>query len=511
MDRDQLFREATIRICGRLQLSEAVQDALEYLRQFIPAETLGFRVYDYKSGEVRTIARAAIGEAGSGTGHWEKLPTPLAKDFGAMDQGKPLVFGDVPAMLRKKMEELGLRGEEIMIPDELHSFIFMSLSIQNERFGGIYLAAREPNAFTEEHGEILHHLREPFAIALSNALSHTRLQELRDNLDHDNRQLRIRLIDNAGEVIGADTGLKEVVSMVTQIAPTDTTVLLRGETGVGKEVIAAALHRESNREDGPLISVNCGAISENLIESELFGHEKGSFTGADQQKRGLIQQANNGTLFLDEIAELSMQAQVKLLRFLQEKSIRRVGSLQEIQVNVRIIAATHRPLEERVREGRFREDLFFRLNVFPIHIPPLRERKDDLPLLANYLLGRKSTCLDHVPQLSAENLLHLRSYNWPGNVRELENVVERALILSDAGRLDFSALTNPPKEPVVNAAPKPDTLVLDGVIRQHIERVLEMTGGRIEGSEGAAKLMGLNPSTLRSRIRKLGIRGRQPA
>ena len=348
--KDELFREATSRICGSLQLKEVARDALKYLREFVPAEALGFRVYDYRSGESRSVASVTQGEEPTGVGSWQKVPPGLVGAMTNFDKSaSPLLIDDLRTRLRELLDE----PEAAKVPgSEFRSFLAMPLQIGGERFGGIWLAAREPGLFNQEHADLVADLRKPFAIALHNALAHAGLQELRDNLIRDNRQLRIRLLGKKGELIGADGGLKKVVEMITQISPTTTTVLLRGETGVGKEVIATAIHRESPRADKPLVSVNCGAIPESLIESELFGHEKGSFTGADQHKRGLIEQADGGTLFLDEVAELSLQAQVKLLRFLQEKTIRRVGSLQVIGVDVRIIAATHRNMEELVQSGR---------------------------------------------------------------------------------------------------------------------------------------------------------------
>jgi transcriptional regulator with GAF, ATPase, and Fis domain len=286
-------------------------------------------------------------------------------------------------------------------------------------------------------------------------------------------------------------------------------VLLLGETGAGKDVIANAIHYSSPRRDAPFITVNCGAIPETLMDSELFGHEKGAFTGALTQKRGRFERANKGTIFLDEIGELPLQAQVRMLRVVQKKEIERVGGSRPIQVDVRIIAATHRNLEEMIKSGHFREDLWFRLNVFPVMIPPLRQRKEDIPALVNHFIERKSNelKLSTSPKVAIGAIDRLTSYRWPGNVRELENVIERALILNKDGPLRFDQFVAAQQEekPPALSGHENEPINLDEVIFRHIHRVLQMTNGKVHGEGGAAELMGINPSTLRNRMNKLGI------
>jgi transcriptional regulator with GAF, ATPase, and Fis domain len=272
--------------------------------------------------------------------------------------------------------------------------------------------------------------------------------------------------------------------------------------------MARAVHDASSRGGGPFVSVNCGAIPETLVDSELFGHEKGAFTGALFQKRGRFERAHQGTIFLDEIGELPPQAQVKLLRVLQHREIERVGGVETIPLDIRIVAATNRDLEEMVRRGAFREDLWFRLNVFPIWIPPLRDRAMDIPSLVQHFLERKSKELKlrAVPTLAPGALDPLMSYPWPGNVRELENVIERAMILDPAGPLRFEYLGAVIPEGAVSAAGAEEmTETLDAVVSRHIQRVLARTGGKVNGPNGAAALLGINPSTLRNRMKKLGI------
>jgi transcriptional regulator with GAF, ATPase, and Fis domain len=311
------------------------------------------------------------------------------------------------------------------------------------------------------------------------------------------------------EIIGADFGLKQVMEKVRSVASLLSPVLLLGETGVGKEIIAGAIHNASSRRSGPFIKVNCGAIPGTLLDSELFGHEKGAFTGAVSQKRGRFERASGGTLFLDEIGELPLEAQVRLLRVLQEKEIERVGGTEPIKVDIRVIAATHRDLETMIRKGIFREDLYFRLQVFPIAIPTLRERRGDIPGLVQHFIHKKAQDLKltAIPPLAPEAYDQLLAHRWPGNVRELENAIERAIILKRDGPLSFPDL-GPRQEAQAATAPVMPTgesYNLDQVTAAHIRRVLKVTDGRVEGKEGAAELLGINPGTLRHRMRKLKI------
>jgi transcriptional regulator with GAF, ATPase, and Fis domain len=285
-------------------------------------------------------------------------------------------------------------------------------------------------------------------------------------------------------------------------------VLLMGETGVGKDVVAHAIHYSSSRKNGPLVQVNCGAIPETLIDSELFGHEKGAFTGALSQKRGRFERAHRGSIFLDEIGELPLSSQLRFLRVMQDKKIERVGGDETIPLDIRVIAATNRNLEEMVKEGKFREDLWFRLNVFPIRIPPLRERRIDIPALLHHFINikTKELKLETIPTISSGCIDYLMQYDWPGNVRELQNVIERALILNPGGPLNFDHLDAPRLHRAVDVCAGSEHIEkLDDAIARHIRLALKRTNGRIHGSGGAAELLGVNPSTLRSRMKKLGI------
>lgn len=336
--------------------------------------------------------------------------------------------------------------------------------------------------------------------ALRNAL--IEVDQLKSRLQAENVYLQeeIKLDHNFGEIITSSNGFKRVLARVEQVASTDATALIFGETGTGKELIARAIHFISPRNDRPLVKVNCAALPANLIESELFGHEKGAFTGALSRKIGRFELADRGTIFLDEIGDLPLELQAKLLRVLQEKEFERLGNPRPIKVDVRVIAATNRDLKKAIIAGSFREDLFYRLNVFPIALPPLRERKGDIPLLVKHFVTKHcrklGKTISRVPQMVLERL---EAYSWPGNVRELESVIERAVIISSGSTIRPGELLD-----VAHTIGAPPT-TLEEVERNHILKILAETGWKIEGQQGAAAWLGLNPSTLRSRMEKLGI------
>jgi DNA-binding NtrC family response regulator len=336
---------------------------------------------------------------------------------------------------------------------------------------------------------------------LQTALSE--IKSMKDRLEAENIYLRheSKMKHRFENILGQSNGLKYVLYRAEQVAPTNTTVLILGETGTGKELIASAIHNMSPRKERPLITVNCAALPGNLIESELFGREKGAFTGADTRQVGRFEIANNSTLCLDEIGELPMELQAKLLRVIQHNEFERLGSSNTVKVDVRIVATTNRNLEEEVRNGRFRQDLYYRLNVFPITIPPLRQRKEDIPLIVQAFIERYSRKLGkQITSIQKETMEALQEYPWPGNVRELESIIERAVILCPgpvlqlADKLEISPLTIP------------STMrTLEETERTQILNILEETRWRIEGKEGAASILGLHPSTLRARMHKLGV------
>ncbi len=318
-------------------------------------------------------------------------------------------------------------------------------------------------------------------------------------------QEEIKAVHNFEEIVGQSPALVSVLENVRRVAPAHTSVLITGETGTGKELIARAIHSVSQREDKPLIKVNCAALPTGLVESELFGHEKGAFSGAIARRIGRFELANGGTIFLDEIGEIPLEVQVKLLRVLQEREFERVGGTASIRCDVRVIAATNRDLLKCVREGTFREDLYYRLNVFPIQLPPLRQREDDIPLLATFLINKFAARIGkHIQGVSKETMQLLKRYSWPGNIRELENILERAVILATSPIVEIDPDVLPETAVAEPVQPSSET-GLDDLERNHIIAILKQTNWVIEGNRGAARILKIHPNTLRSRLKKMGI------
>jgi len=353
--------------------------------------------------------------------------------------------------------------------------------------------------------------------ALTAALNN--VKKLKQQLQAENNYLQdeIKSNHNHSNIIGKHPDFIKLLEEVEQVAPTDASVLIHGETGTGKELIARAVHDNSNRKDKPLIKVNCGAISENLVESELFGHEKGAFTGAIQDRQGRFELANGGTLFLDEVAELPKETQTKLLRVLQEQEFERVGGTKTIKVNVRILAASHKNLAQLCETGEFRQDLFYRLNVFPLFMPALRERKSDIPLIADWIIkGLAKKLGKNITGISPDSIKRMMTYPWIGNIRELQNVLERAAILSKTNIIELSeavlpvsmAITAPERTKNIlnNDTSKNDNTSLVDVETAHITAVLNQANWKISGPGGAAEVLDVHPNTLRSRMSKLGIK-----
>jgi transcriptional regulator with GAF, ATPase, and Fis domain len=366
-----------------------------------------------------------------------------------------------------------------------------------------------------ERANVVSLLLEPLGVALANDRRLHEMGRLREAAEAENRALLSRLERNdiSDSVVGAKSGLKDVMTQVDQVCRTDAPVLILGETGSGKEVVARAIHSRSRRHAGPFLRVNCGAIPPELVDSELFGHERGSFTGALAQRKGWFERADGGALFLDEIGELPAAAQVRLLRVLQDGTFERVGGQHSLNVDVRIIAATHRDMPKLIADGRFREDLWFRISVFPIRLPALRERTQDIGSLARHFAERAGLRLHGVPLVpDPADVARLEAYPWPGNVRELAAVIERAAILGDGRHLAIgAALGSASGTAGAATGPSSDSPAasLDAATVRHIEAALTATAGRIEGPGGAAARLGVNPHTLRSRMRKLGIEWRR--
>ena len=505
VDDNVFFRSATLRICGTLEIEEAMRACVRFMQQVIPVDRMFLQVYEPELGAMRTVATATA-ERGRKVDLLTPLPEAvrdrIARHTATAEEDVVVIDSEERNPVAREMLRFhGIQG---------WSILRMRLATEDGRLGGVVLTSEGADRYTAEHARLLQLLEDPFTIALANTLEHREVLRLRDRLADDNRYLHRELLRISGdEIVGADFGLREVMQKVRQVAPTESPVLLTGETGVGKDVIANAIHLGSPRRDGPFIPVNCGAVPESLLDSELFGHEKGAFTGALSRMRGRFERADKGTILLDEIGEMPKQAQVRMLRVVQHHEIERVGGTERIPVDIRIIAATNQNLSTMVPTARFREDLWFRLNVFPIAVPPLRDRRSDIPALVQHFLERKAGELKigETPQLAPGAIDDLMAYNWPGNVRELENLVERAMILHRGEPLRFDDLGTslPGKSAAVAPAPDELPLDLDTVIARHIRRVLGMTGGKIHGPGGAGELLGVNPNTLRYKMRKLGI------
>ncbi len=387
----------------------------------------------------------------------------------------------------------------------LRSAISVPMSIKGKVIGMLNIASREPGRYGEADVSLFAAIGEQVALAIENLLAYEEIAALKARLEEENLYLQeeVRIEAAFGDVVGESPAILGALEKVRKVAGTDSTVLVTGETGTGKELIVRAIHAVSRRKDKILVKVNCAALPAGVIESEVFGHEKGAFTGALSRKIGRFELANGGTLFLDEIGDLPLELQAKLLRVLQDGEFERVGGTQTLKVNVRLVAATNRDLQQAVREERFRADLYYRLNVFPIVIPPLRDRPKDIPHLARHFamlyaskMGRR------LGRLGPEALNRLSTYAWPGNVRELQNVIERAVILSPEGRFELGDIAASPPDA---GTMQHKLRSLEEVERQHITAVLEETRWRISGDRGAAKVLGLKRTTLEARMKKLGI------
>ncbi|MEG2154602.1 MAG: sigma-54-dependent Fis family transcriptional regulator [Burkholderiaceae bacterium] len=500
---DFLFAAAT-QICSSLDLAKSLQRGLDAVRHRVPAHGVFVNIFIDHRQQIRFLAHA----------------TPSAARALELTVDLPAIYADA---LRSGRRPAVIRAAQIQDDPVTHwaaphlvpgiaSFVMVRLRLDNRHLGVAVFYSKAANAFTEEHADWLAQLHDPLALVTANAL-YPLLADRNHDLRAENAFLHARLqalhAPGAGLLVGSSPESALVRKQIEQVAPFDATVLIRGETGTGKEVIANAIHRRSNRAARPFVKVNCGAIPESLLDSELFGHERGAFTDAHQARRGYFEQADGGTLFLDEIGELSLSGQVRLLRALQSKVITRVGGSSEIKLDLRVIAATHRDLSAMVERELFREDLWYRLNVFPIEMPPLRERPSDIIDLVSCFLETLQLKYDLpcLPRLSPASLTAALRHAWPGNVRELENTLERALLRSDDGRLLQLEL---PAAGVALPAPANLTTAMasgtfDDAARAYLCQILGECQGRIFGHGGAAERAGLHPNTLRSRLKKLGI------
>lgn len=511
MDKQDFSYDERFQICSSPRIATAIWRCFCYIREDTPADALTLLLFDPGLGFIETVAVAeavATRRGGEARSVKTQLPPAVREELRAYinDLGGSPGCQIIDRLSQDSMARLVARD----LDAQDQSGIIMDMFLEGKYLGIVAATNTRGEKFTEEHARLLRSFHNPLAMACANFLRQRELKELSDRLAENYRFLQDDLINIKGnEVIGAGFGLKRVMEMVHQVAPADTPVLLLGETGVGKEIIANTIHRLSPRKNNPLIKVDCAAIPDNLVENELFGHEKGSFTGAFARVRGRFERAHGGTLFLDEIGELAPETQKRILRVLQDGIIERVGGSETIRVDIRVIAATHRPLDTMVPNGKFRKDLFFRLNVFPILIPPLRDRKEDIPRFVDHFIKIKSRKikLSSIATLAPGVIDKLMSYKWPGNIRELKNCVERELIINRGKPLTFSSLYATKME---NWEISVDHLAdgsfdLDQAMARHIRKVVDMTGGRVEGKQGAARLLGIHPRTLQHRMKKLDI------
>ena len=436
------------------------------------------------------------------------------------DHKEPLVTDDM-------REPPSFMEHAFLLKQGLRSALSVPLTVKGRILGTLNVGSVMPGRYADAEVSLLAAIGEQVALALENLLAYEEIAALKARLEEENQYLQEEVRSEAafGDVVGESPAIRDILASVRMVAATDSTVLVTGETGTGKELIVRAIHSMSRRKDKILVKVNCAALPAGVIESELFGHEKGAFTGALQRKPGRFELADGGTLFLDEVGDLPVDLQPKLLRVLQEGEFERVGGTRTLKVNVRLVAATHRDLPRAVGEDRFRADLYYRLNVFPIAVPPLRERRQDIPRLVRHFAMLYAAKMGKPVGPPAPDVLErLTAYAWPGNVRELQNVIERAVILSPPGRFvlgDFAtpaalhamhapgfegtAHAMPATIPTATPTPTGSAPTLEDVERRHIVSVLEKTGWRVSGDHGAARILGLKRTTLEARIRKLGI------
>ena len=495
-DRLKLLLEINNHIMSRLEMNDFFRAASVSIRRFFGHDATGFWLLDEDS----------------------KRWNCAVLDFPSSRNGLARIA--FPELTEQQMERMRVRAAfmETLADIERQFPPAISAPLRNESIvcaatvplvtprgliAAMSLGSRRANAFSQGDLDLLTQVATQIALALDNALTYGRLHASRNHLEDQRVYLESEIVSESGfeDIIGASTALRKVLDQIPIVAPTDSTVIIHGETGTGKELIARAIHRLSSRSSNTFVRLNCAAIPSGLLESELFGYEKGAFTGALTQKRGRFELADQGSLFLDEIGDISIDLQPKFLRALQEQEFERLGSARTIHVNVRLIAATHRDLRKMIREGTFREDLFYRLNVFPIEVPPLRERREDIPLLVQHFVSRLCRRMrKSIVSIPQETMKALMAWDWPGNIRELGNFIERAVILSPGDRLNA---------PLAELAPS-KVRVAPGLTFRDSERIaitsaLEAAKGKISGKDGAAERLALKRTTLLNKMRKLSI------
>jgi formate hydrogenlyase transcriptional activator len=500
-DRLRLLLEVNNAVVSVLDLHELLNAVSASLRRVVPHEYASLSLYDSETQRL----------------HIHALDFPVSK--GLLQEGLSLPVEGTPTgraltsrrpvlINRRDIEQFGSDMARRILAEGLRSAYCLPLISHGRPLGTLVVASLLEDNFPEKDAELLKHIANQIAIAVENSLAFGQVVDHAKKLSEEKLYLQdeIRRKYNFEEIIGDSPALKTILEQLQTVAPTDSTVLLLGETGTGKELIARAIHNLSARRERTLVRINCAAIPTGLLESELFGHEKGAFTGAIAQRIGRFELANHGTLFLDEVGDIPLDLQPKLLRVLQEQEFERLGSTRTIRVDVRVVAATNVNLAQKVAQNQFRSDLYYRLNVFPVSVPALRERREDIPLLVRYFAQkyarRMKKPIDNIP---AAAMIALTEYHWPGNVRELENFIERAVILSRGAELQIPLAELKRGTKLTAVAPQDGLVTLAHAEREHIVRALSETNWVIGGSAGAAARLGLKRTTLQSRMRKLGI------
>jgi formate hydrogenlyase transcriptional activator len=493
-DRLRLLLEINNQVVTQLNINELFRSASASIRKYFANDFAGFWLIDKQSNKLECAVLDFPGVKGFLT----DIPRAELTDqeLDKMRTRTPEIWSE------QEIEKLRPAVLKHLKAESIAALAVAPLGTSNGPLGIISMGSKRPNNFGQEDLDTLSQISAQISLALDNALAYGRLNASRNRLEDERLYLESEIRAEFDDLVGTSAALRKVLDQVEIVAPTGATVLLHGETGTGKELIARAIHSLSPRRDRTFVRLNCAAIPSGLVESELFGHEKGAFTGALMQKGGRFELADHGTLFLDEIGDISPELQPKLLRALQEQEFERLGSNKTIHVDVRLIAATHRDLSAMIRNHQFREDLFYRLNVFPIEIPPLRERREDIPLLVHYFVSRLSRRMQkRIKSIPTAAMDALTNAAWPGNVRELENFIERAVILSRGDELNVPVVEL--KKPFArNAAP---VSTFQEAERQVIIQALKAASGRISGKGAAAERLGLKRTTLQNKMRRLNI------
>jgi formate hydrogenlyase transcriptional activator len=506
-ERLELLLDLTNRVVSNLELRDLLREISASIRRLLQCDAVGVALPDRESGRLRVYALDYPGSKGVIR---EGFASPSEEESvfaSALRKGEVVMFSAAD-----------LAADPVAAAEGIRSECLLPLTSRNRILGALTLGSVRENAFSRDDLDFLRQVASQVALAVENALAYAQISDLKERLAQEKLYLEdeIRSELNFEEIVGNSEALRRVLKQVETVAPTDSSVLIYGETGTGKELVARAVHNLSPRAPNAFVKLNCAAIPTGLLESELFGHEKGAFTGAITQRIGRFELANRGTVFLDEIGEIPLELQPKLLRVLQEREFERLGSTRTIRTDTRLVAATNRDLEAMVSRGQFRADLFYRLNVFPIRVPPLRERPEDIPLLVRHFVQQFSRRINkNIESINSDTMKALVRYHWPGNIRELQNVIERAVIVSTGSVLNVAIDDVRPRGPApqgdTERVPEPEggtdmRTLLEETERRQILNALEQSRWIVGGPNGAAAVLGMKRSTLQSRMQKLGIR-----